>query len=85
MPVALEEPKRTDRGLVWHDARPNPAFPDERIGYNGYATMVFDGPGLAVEYRDLDATLLARERWRSTAGQLTLLEFKTERSALAGA
>jgi hypothetical protein len=77
MPVALEEPKRTDRGLVWHDARPNAAFPDERLGYNGYATMVFDGPGLAVEYRDLDGTLLARERWTTTAGHLTLLEFKT--------
>jgi calcineurin-like phosphoesterase family protein len=80
MPVSLEQPKhdRADRGLVWHDGRENPAFPDDEIGYNGYATMVFDGPTLAVEYRDLEGTLLARERWKTTDGDVALAEFRAE-------
>lgn len=82
MPVPLEQPRqgRDDRGLVWHDCRANREYPGDGIGYNGYATLVFDGPRLAVEYRDLDGALLARERWTSRKGRVEPEEFVPERA-----
>jgi hypothetical protein len=34
------------------------------VGYNGHANLIFDGPSLHVEYRDLHCTLLLTEDWR---------------------
>jgi hypothetical protein len=74
MPVPLQRPKR-ERGLKWHDGRRYASFGSDQVGYNGYATLVFERATLAVEYRDLNGTLLATERWRTANGQLELLHF----------
>jgi hypothetical protein len=75
MPVEdLEKEPRADDArrlrLALYDRRPRLTLPEsnQTIGYNGYADLTFDGPGLTIEHRDIEDRLLVREQWRAGPG-----------------
>jgi hypothetical protein len=74
MPVDVGSPSRT----------PTPAFYDDRLakngfGMNGFADLLFRGPNLSVEYRDMDGTPILHEEWTVAAnGAVQFMERKKE-------
>ncbi|MGH8003181.1 MAG: metallophosphoesterase family protein [Limisphaerales bacterium] len=80
MPVELgKKPDKKDSvkfKLVLYDERPNskaedmPA--DVRVGFNGYANLIFERNQLAIEYRDVEKNVLVTENWEveATTGKL---------------
>jgi hypothetical protein len=70
-------PDITDCNCVLYDNRRYLSKEDIDVGYNGFITLVFDGPSLDVNYYDLFNTLLLTERWTSDGrGQLRGPEFR---------
>ena len=62
--------RRAELRLAIYDARVKRVLPEKHtpIGYNGYADLLFQGPELTIEHRDIDGSLLVRERWRVETG-----------------
>jgi hypothetical protein len=66
-----------------YDDRRYKSDEDIDVGYNGFITMVFDGPTLEVHYYDLYNTLLLTERWISNGrGNLEGPQLRNVNSAL---
>jgi len=78
MPVELGPPN-SSRPLLFCDRRyydPNTqtivAGPTE-YGVNGYARLIFNGPNLTVEYRDIKDSPMVTEQWQAQGGNPKLL------------
>lgn len=68
--TAPDPERRVELRLALYDGRTKRVLPETgtRIGYNGYADLLFRGPALTVEHWDIDGTLLVRERWQVDTG-----------------
>ena len=78
MPVELGPPN-SSRPLLFCDRRyydPNTQtiVPDPtEYGVNGYARLIFNGPNLTVEYRDIKDSPMVTEQWQAQGGNPKLL------------
>ena len=62
MPVELKNPKNTDTcECTFTDQRLYTNSEGLKVGYNGFANLIFDGPMLRVDYRDVDNLVVYRE------------------------
>lgn len=68
MPVELTPVAEPPAPLLYTD--PRRYSNDERleVGYNGFASLTFAGPALAIDYLDLEGECVYRERWRVVDG-----------------
>ena len=64
MPVDRGTPDITDCKCVFYDDRQYPVQGVD-AGYNGFATMLFAGRNLQVNYYDLENTLMLTENWKT--------------------
>lgn len=75
MPVSLDKPKSTAVPLVLYDNREYADLGGTKVGFNGYANLVCQGPALTVRYytlaKDLQSkvTQVAHETWESKGGE----------------
>jgi hypothetical protein len=56
MPVEVTSLKQPDPNILYYDPRQHPIDkedPDTKVGYNGHVALIFEGPVLKVEYRDI--------------------------------
>lgn len=77
MPVDIHKAPDSDRGvpLVVYDDREyaalgDPGLDGTKVGFNGFANLLFQGNRLSVEYRDVQNNPLLSEQWEVTNGRL---------------
>lgn len=75
MPVTIHKKPKHKPGegpLVIYDDREYRKVSGIPVGYNGYANLIFDGPQLKIEYRDIRQkdNLLLTEQWETSDGQI---------------
>lgn len=75
MPVTIHRKPRHKPGqgpLIVYDDREYRKVSGIPVGFNGYANLIFDGPQLKIEYRDIRQkdNLLLSEQWETRGGQL---------------
>jgi len=71
MPVDIGiPPVRSTRPLVAHDERRYDTLDQTDVGFNGLAQVVFDGPRLTIDYRDIRDTSILTETWEVVDGEL---------------
>lgn len=86
MPVMIHQKPRHRPGegpLVAYDEREFRRVGSTPVGYNGYANLVFQGPRLRIEYRDLrhHDNLLLTEDWETRGGQLVGRDIRVRTSS----
>lgn len=70
MPVELTPAAAPPAPLLYTDPRRYPNDERLEIGYNGFASLTFAGPSLAIDYLDLEGEYVYGERWRAADGAL---------------
>lgn len=75
MPVEITKLSQPDPNILYYDPREHPIDeddPDTKVGYNGHIVLLFDGPKLTIEYRDIlrNNLLLVESFWPNGDGTL---------------
>lgn len=56
MPVKITKVTQPDSRILYYDPRRHPIDeedPNAQVGYNGHVVLLFNGPDLTIEYRDI--------------------------------
>jgi Calcineurin-like phosphoesterase len=63
MPVTLKKPDDSTCKCLFTDAREYPNSEGITVGFNGFASLFFNGAGLRVSYKDLNGLEVYAENW----------------------